>query len=172
MEHRSRVAPLALAGLAAIAFLRPVAAQAQQDPPKDTLAFKAEVSGGFTQSPVVPVEPPIINGWMSLKGQSALLGGEVTFVDTHYWQMGVDGAPAIATSLGGVFTGPSGDALFVVWDAVPRPDGVIGGYGRFVVRGGRGRFAGASGSGTMLSALTGPTEVRQVYEGTVVVLKR
>jgi hypothetical protein len=146
-------------------------ARAQQLP-KDALAFKAEVSGSFTGLPPVPTEPPVIAWWMSLKGRSDLMGGEITFVDTHYWQMGIDGTPATATSLGGVFTSASGDALFVVWDAVPRPDGVVGGYGRFVVRGGRGRFAGASGSGTMLSVLKGPTEVTQIYEGSLVLPKR
>jgi hypothetical protein len=172
MKHLTHTTRLALAAIAVLALLRPGVAQAQQDPPKDTLAFKAEVSGGFTMGPLIPTEPPIIPSWMSLRGRSDLLGGDVTFVDTHYWQMGVDGGPAIATSLGGVFAAANGDALLIVWDAVPRPDGVFGGYGRFVVRGGRGRFVGASGSGTLISALKGTDEVTQTYEGTIRLPKR
>jgi hypothetical protein len=173
MRQVSPIARFALSGITLLALLCPGIARAQQDPLKDKLAFKAEVSGGFSSLPPVPTEPPIISFYMSLKGRSDLMGGDVTFVDTHYWQLGVDGNPVTATSLGAVFTATNGDALYIVWDAmVPRPDGVIGGYGRFVVRGGKGRFAGAGGSGTMISALKGTTEVTQVYEGTVTVPKR
>jgi hypothetical protein len=173
MRHLTLTLRLALASIAVIALLRPGIAQAQQDPLKDALAFKAEVSGGFTSHPPVPTEPPIISFYMNLKGRSDLMGGDVSFVDTHYWQLGIDGNPVTATSLGGVFTGPNGDALFIVWDAVvPRPDGVVGGYGRFVVRGGRGRFVGAGGSGTLISALKGTSEVTQIYEGLILLPKR
>jgi hypothetical protein len=172
MKQLVRSNCLVLAAVAALSLTISAAAQAQQ-PPKDALAFKAEVSGSFSTNPPVPTEPPIITAWMSLKGRSDLLGGEISFVDTHYWQMGIDGNPQTATSLGGVFTGPSGDALFIVWDAViPRPDGVVGGYGRFLVRGGRGKFAGASGSGTMISALPGTNQVTQVYEGAILLPKK
>jgi hypothetical protein len=112
---------------------------------------------------------------MSLKGRSDLLGGEITYVELHYGYLGLDGNPQMVTGLGGVFTGPSGDALFIEWIGVPRLDGVVGGYGRFAVRGGRGRFVGATGGGTLLSVLKqmgSDYEVTQIYEGAVLLPKR
>jgi hypothetical protein len=172
MRHRTSSPSLAVLALAVAVLVAPSAAQAQ-GLPKDAIPFKAEVSGGFTGLPAVATEPPIMAFHMLLRGRSELMGGDVTFADIHYWQMGLDGNPVTATSLGSVLTGPTGDALFMVWEAVvPRPDGVVGGYGRFVVRGGRGKFVGAGGSGTMISALKGTNEVTQIYEGNILLPKK
>jgi hypothetical protein len=171
MKHFAPSIRFALVALTAGLLLQPGPSEAQ-GVPKDAVPFKAEVTGGFQSLPTVPAEPPIVCFYMNLKGKSDLLGGDISYADTHYWQLAIDGGPATATSLAGVFTGPSGDALFIVWDAVPRPDGVLGGYGRFVVRGGRGKFLGATGSGTMISVFKGTDQVTQMYDGFVLVPKR
>jgi hypothetical protein len=162
---------LALPLLVLLGSALPSIAQAQQ-PSQDLVSFKATVSGKF-EGRVIPIDPPIACSWMNLTGTSDLLGGAVTYIDTHTAHLGVDGNLIKSTDGVGVFTGPAGDALFINWDAVGRTDGVIGGQGAFIIRGGRGKFAGAVGSGTFKSEGNfAKQEVTQVYEGWIVLPKK
>jgi hypothetical protein len=174
MEHRSRVARLSLVGLAALALLGPIPVQAQ-DQPKDQIPFKWTVSGKFDAF-VIPFDPPVASSRMTLKGTSEVLGGAITMTDTHIANFGSDGNLNRSTNGMAVFAGPSGDALFVIWDGVGRVNPTTGelmGLAGFTVKGGRGRFAGATGSGTFDSTLNVATgEVTQVWQGTILVPKK
>jgi hypothetical protein len=160
----------ALIALSLLAFARVSIAQAQQ-PTRDLTPFKLTVSGTATPAGIIPVDPPLMTGIMMLKGTSDLLGGAITFTDTHLFHIGVDGTPLRSTNGNGAFVGPSGDALFVNWDAVARPTDnpdFLQGIGAFTIRGGAGKFAGVVGSGFFNSRLNVKTfEVTQTWEGLI-----
>jgi hypothetical protein len=164
-----------LAVVAALTLSLPVIAQAQQ-PARDLTKFQLTVSGTAVAAGMIPMDPPLIVGVMSLKGTSDLLGGAVTFTDTHILHLGVDGAPLRSTDGTGVFAGPTGDALFVTWDAAIRPTDnpeIAQGIASFTVRGGAGKFAGVVGSGIFSSRVNMKTfEVTQVWEGLLALPKR
>jgi hypothetical protein len=117
------------------------------------------------------MDPPLLIGVMNLKGNSELLGGAVTFTDSHVLHLGIDGAFLRSTDGVGVFAGSNGDALLVHWDGAGRPTenpDVIQGIAAFTIRGGAGRFAGAVGSGIFDSRVNVKTfEVTQVWQGVV-----
>lgn len=150
------------------------AAQAQQ-PTRDLTKFTLTVSGNFVLAGTIPMDPPLLIGVMQLRGSSELLGGAVTFTDSHVGHLGVDGTFLRSTDGVGVFAGPNGDALFVNWDAVVRPTDnpeIWAGIASFTIRGGAGKFAGAVGSGIFNSRvnLMG-FEVTQIWEGLIAMSK-
>lgn len=164
----------ALTALAVLALARPGPAQAQQ-PARDTLAFKA-TTAGVADFFVVPVEPPVGSARLNLKGTSDLLGGAITFMDSHFGHLGVDGTFLRGTDGVGAFIGANGDAIYIQWSGTARPSDKAGIYnfaGGFTVTGGKGRFAGATGSGVINSVVNlNPLEVNGVWEGLVLALKR
>jgi hypothetical protein len=164
---------LVLTALVAVGLARP--GLAQQNPPTNTMPFKWTVSGKADVF-LVPTDPPILSSRMTLKGSSDVLGGEVTFIDTHIGHLGIDGSLNRSNNGIGVFAGPSGDAVFVNWDGAGRPGstpGVVQGVASFTIRGGRGKFAGAIGSGVFNSIVNLSTlEVTQVWEGVIAVPKQ
>jgi secreted PhoX family phosphatase len=171
---------LETAGIAAAAvatgLTKPVAA-AEGNPPAAPapIQFKWTVSGKFNTDMVIfEFNPPIATGRMLLKGTSEVLGGEMTMKDTHIAHFDVTGGLNRSTDGMTIFTGPGGDAIFVNWDGVGRPDpqtGELRGLAGFTIKGGRGRYAGATGSGTFDSTLNMATgEVTQVWQGTIVPL--
>jgi hypothetical protein len=173
MNRLTRPIRFALMALSVLACGRP--ALAQQPPPKDLVPFKITVSGKADVF-VIPVEPPVASSRMMLKGTSDLLAGEVTLTDMHTFNLGVDGAPNRSTNGIGAFTTPSGDALFVYWDAALRPTttpNVVQGIAGFTIRGGKGKFAGVTGSGVFNSTVNAATlEVNQVWEGMIAITKK
>jgi hypothetical protein len=164
---------LAATGIALV-LICPAVAQAQQ-PARATLAFKATVSG-IADALILPTDPPVASARLNFKGTSELLGGATSYVDIHTGHFGIDGAWLGLTDAIGVFTGPTGDALFVQWFAAGRPTekaGIYTGTGAFRVSGGRGRFAGATGSGIVTSVVNLNTlEVTHGWDGLVVLPKQ
>jgi len=170
---------LALTALAVLALARPGLAQ---QPSRDLVSFKITVSGKAEGAFLIPTDPPVITGHMTIKGTAEpadLLGGEVTLIDTHQFRLGVDGSANRSTNGIGVFTGPSGDALFVNWDAVGRPTGtpnVLQGIAGFTITNGRGKFVGVTGSGVFNSVVKvidpATFEITQVWEGLIAMPKK
>jgi hypothetical protein len=167
---------LALASLALLGSALPaLAAQSPENaPPRVMVPFKATMIGVLNSSDrVIPADPPVIVGQGDSKGTADALGGAVTYLDTHLIHLGVDGNSTRATNGVGVFTGPTGDALFITWDGVPRPTatpGVVQTFGGFTITGGRGKFAGVTGSGMINGTLDftkNPPQGTDVYEGLI-----
>jgi hypothetical protein len=173
MRHITRSLAV-LSALAVAGLLGPAAAQAQEQP-KDQVSFKWTVSGKFDVF-VIPFDPPVASARMILKGTSDVLGGEITMTDMHTANFGADGNLNRSNNGMSVFAGPSGDALFVIWDGVGRvnpTNGALAGIAGFTIKGGRGKFAGATGSGIFDSVLdVAKAEVTQVWQGTIVVPKK
>lgn len=162
----------AAAAVAAASLAKP--AVAAEEPPTAApapISFKWTVSGKFDMF-VIPFDPPIASARMVLKGTSDVLGGEVTMTDTHIGHLDNAGSLNRSTNGMAVFAGPGGDAIFIHWDAVGRPDpqtGELRGIAGFTIKGGKGRYAGATGSGIFDSALDpAKGEVTQVWQGVIV----
>lgn len=176
MNHRMSSVSLALTFMSFLGLAHFHLAVAQQ-PAKDMVPFKAAVAGRLNANdPFIPTDPPVVAGLATYQGTSDALGGAVTYTDTHLIHLGVDGSPTRATNGIAVFAGPSGDALFVTWDGVPRPtatQGVFQTFGGFTITGGRGKFAGVTGSGRfsgVLDLVKG--EDSEVWEGLIAVPKK
>jgi hypothetical protein len=148
MKRSPHAISLALTTLALLGMAYPCPSGAQQST-QDLVPFKATLTGPLpTIAGVVPVEPPMVFGSVSLVGEASFLG-QARWVDLHTGQLGVDGIPKSQDGVG-VMSGANNDAIFIRWRGLIRPTstpGVFTGDLAYVVTGGRGRFLGATGSG-------------------------
>src|SRR5688500_10170243 len=79
----------AAAAVAAAGIASPAAAQ---DQTKDLVALQVAVKGPVPDIVTVPLEPILLSGRPSLKGESPVLG-QVAFIDDHEGRVGLDGNP-------------------------------------------------------------------------------
>jgi hypothetical protein len=171
MNRRKLLEAVGVAAAAAAASGLAKPAQAAETPAP--VPFKWTVAGKFDFF-VIPFDPPVGSGRMILKGQSDVLGGEITMTDMHTGHLDNAGNLNRSTDGMAVLAGPGGDAIFAHWSGVARPDPATGIIfrGGFTVKGGRGRYAGATGSGTFDSVPDlAKSEVTQVWEGVIVPCK-
>jgi hypothetical protein len=142
-----------------------------QQTPKDLVPFKATAVAPLTQvgGVLLPSDPPIGVTTASGTGQSDLVGS-FTYAQFHIAHYDLDGIPKAVTQAHEVMTAANGDAIFLEWSGLVRPDAKgFTGESAFAITGGRGRFQGAVGSG-QLSILVDVADKKQVtytWEGTI-----
>ncbi len=131
------------AAVAAAGIASPAAAQESQTQTNDLVALQVAVKGPMPDIVTVPLEPILLSGRPSLKGESPVLG-QVAFIDDHEGRVGLGGNPVFGKGKG-VLTLGNGDAIHVEWVHVFGPPTAAG---AFIVTGGKGAFSGASGNGS------------------------
>jgi hypothetical protein len=170
MRRSTRSFGIALLILTAPGFCFPRSGAAQQAP-KDQVPFKATAVAPLTQigGVLLPSDPPLGVTTVAGAGQSELLGS-FTYTQFHITQYGVDAIPKAVTQAHETMTAANGDAIFLQWSGLVRPDAKgFTGESSFAITGGRGRFQGAVGSG-QLNILVDVADKKQVtytWEGTI-----